>query len=70
MPERSATQTSVRTNSVIRAAPWIAILLLTGIVQFIRATPVDGVIFLLVALVAAVDAVRPLPGRSRIMPAR
>ena len=49
----------------MRSAPWLVILLLTGIVQFIRATPVDGVIFLLVALVATIDAVHPLPGRSR-----
>jgi hypothetical protein len=53
-----------------RAAPWLAILLITGTVQFVRDAPWDGVIFLTVAAVLAVDVVRPLPSwpRPRVAP--
>jgi len=47
------------------AAPWIAILLITGTVQFVRDAPWDGVIFLTVAAVLVVDVVRPMPSWPR-----
>ena len=50
---------------MLRAAPWLAILLITGTVQFVRNAPWDGVIFLTVAAVLAVDVVRPLPSWRR-----
>ena len=50
---------------MLRAAPWLAILVITGTVQFVRDAPWDGVIFLTVAAVLAVDVVRPLPSWRR-----
>ena len=55
---------------MLRAAPWLAILLITGTVQFVRDAPWDGVIFLTVAAVLAVDVVRPLPSWRRPRVAR
>jgi hypothetical protein len=55
---------------LLRAAPWIGILLITGTVQFVRDAPWDGVIFLTVAAVLTVDAVRPLPSWPRPRVAR
>ena len=50
---------------ILRAAPWLAILLITGTVQFVRNAPWDGVIFLTAATVLAVDVVHPLPSWPR-----
>ena len=55
---------------ILRGAPWIAILVLTGNVQFVRDAPWDGVIFLTVAAVLIVDVVHPLPSWRRPRAAR
>jgi hypothetical protein len=51
-------------------APWIAILALTAFFQFLRGAPVDGVIFLAVALALVADAtglLRRLPLRPHVV---
>jgi hypothetical protein len=46
---------------ILRALPWIAILLIIGTVQLIRDAPVDSVVFGVVALLIALDALVLLP---------
>ena len=48
-------------RSIVRALPWIAILLIIGTVQLIRDAPVDSVVFGVVALLIALDAFGLLP---------
>ena len=51
-----------------RSFPWIAIVAITAAVQFIRAAPVDGVVFGIVAIALLADAiglVPPLPSVAR-----
>ena len=48
-------------RSALRSAPWIAIVALTAAVQFVRAAPVDGVVFGLVAVALLADALGILP---------
>ena len=50
---------------MLRAAPWLAFLLITGTVQFVRNAPWDAVIFFTAAAALAVDVVRPLPSWPR-----
>ena len=57
-PEPAA---SVLGRSALRSAPWIAIVAITAVVQFIRAAPIDGVVFGIVAVALLVDAVGILP---------
>jgi hypothetical protein len=40
-----------------RSLPWIAILAITAFVQFVRAAPLDGVVFAVIAVALLVDAV-------------
>ena len=56
MPSRS-----LGPRSLLRSAPWIAILALTAAVQFIRGAPVDGMVFGLVAVALLADASAVLP---------
>lgn len=46
---------------VLTSAAWIAILVITAIVQFIRAAPLDGGLFVALALALVVDASGLLP---------
>ena len=48
-------------RSALRSAPWIAIVALTAAVQFVRAAPVDGVVFGLVAVALLADALGIVP---------
>ena len=57
-PEAAA---SVPVRSALRSAPWIAIVVLTAAVQFLRAAPVDGVVFAVVALALLADALGIVP---------
>jgi hypothetical protein len=57
--ERSATSSLVR--PALRSAPWIAIVALTAAVQFVRAAPLDGVVFCAVAAALLADALGILP---------
>ncbi len=57
-PEAAA---SVPVRSALRSAPWIAIVSLTAAVQFVRAAPVDGAVFAVVALALLADAVGIVP---------
>jgi hypothetical protein len=50
-----------RTRVVLRALPWVAILVIIGTVQLIRDAPVDSVVFGAVALLIVLDAVGVLP---------
>lgn len=60
-----------------RSLPWIAIVTLTAVVQFIRAAPIDGMVFAVVAVALLADAlgmlprIRPLarPGRLPVLAA-
>jgi hypothetical protein len=56
-----ATRTTSRARQILRALPWIAILVIIGTVQFIRDAPVDSVIFAVMAVLIALDAVGVLP---------
>jgi hypothetical protein len=56
-----AARTVSRARQIARALPWIAILVIIGTVQFIRDAPVDSVIFAVVAVLIALDAVGVLP---------
>jgi hypothetical protein len=53
---------------MLRALPWIAILLIIGVVQLIRDAPVDSVIFGVVAVLIALDAVGVLPALPAVSP--
>ena len=55
--------TSERTGSrtVVRSAPWIAILAITAVVQFVRDAPIDGVVFAVVAVALLVDLLGLIP---------
>lgn len=44
-----------------RSLPWIAILAITAVVQFVRAAPLDGVVFGVVAIALLADAVGLIP---------
>ena len=50
-----------RARRVVRALPWIAILVINGTVQLIRDAPVDAVVFAAVAVLIALDAAGVLP---------
>lgn len=50
-----------RVKSILRALPWVAILLIIGTVQLIRDAPADSVVFGVVAVLIALDAVGVLP---------
>lgn len=50
-----------RVKPILRALPWIAILLIIGTVQLIRDAPIDSVVFAVVAVLIALDAVGVLP---------
>jgi hypothetical protein len=65
--EARAMATVSRARRILRALPWIAILVIIGTVQLIRDAPVDAVIFGVVALLITLDAVGVLP---RLSPAR
>jgi len=54
-------RTVSRAKVLVRALPWIAILVIIGTVQLIRDAPVDSVIFAVVAVLIALDAVGVLP---------
>lgn len=60
MSDRSA-RTASRARQIVRALPWIAILVIIGTVQLIRDAPVDSVIFAVVAVLIALDAAGVLP---------
>lgn len=49
-----------------RNLPWIAIVALTAVVQFVRGAPVDGVVFALVGAALLVDAAGLLPRTHRL----
>ena len=57
-PEPAA---SAPVRSALRSAPWIAIVALTAAVQFVRAAPVDGLVFGVVALALLADALGIVP---------
>ena len=57
-PEPAA---SAPVRSALRSAPWIAIVTLTAAVQFVRAAPVDGVVFAVVAAALLADALGIVP---------
>ena len=57
-PEPAA---SAPVRSALRSAPWIAIVALTAAVQFVRAAPVDGVVFAVVAAALLADALGIIP---------
>lgn len=61
---------SALAHRAARAWPWIGILLVTGVVQFVRDAPADGALFLIVAGVLVVDTVRPLGSWRRPVVAR
>jgi hypothetical protein len=58
-----------RRTRILRALPWIGILLIIGTVQLIRDAPIDSVIFAVVAALIALDAVGALP-QPPAVPAR
>jgi hypothetical protein len=58
--ERSAAPSLVR--PALRSLPWIAIVALTAAVQFVRAAPVDGVVFCAVGAALLADALGILLG--------
>ena len=64
-PAVGMTTSATRGRRVLRAAPWLAILLITGTVQFVRNAPWDGVIFVTACAVLTVDVVRPLSSWPR-----
>jgi hypothetical protein len=51
----------VRRTRILRALPWIGILVIIGTVQLIRDAPVDSIIFAVVAVLIVLDAVGVLP---------
>jgi hypothetical protein len=51
---------------VLRSLPWIAILGLTAVVQFIRGAPVDGGVFCVGAAALVVDAAGVVPGTGSL----
>jgi hypothetical protein len=60
MSDRPA-RTVSRARQIVRALPWIAILVIIGTVQLIRDAPVDSVIFAVVAVLITLDAAGVLP---------
>jgi len=60
MSDRPA-RTVSRARQLLRALPWIAVLVIIGTVQLIRDAPVDSVIFAVVAVLIVLDAVGVLP---------
>lgn len=52
--------TSAR-DRLLRAAPWLAILVVIAVVQVLRAAPLDAAVFAVVALALAVDVLHVLP---------
>ncbi|HEY4152647.1 MAG TPA: hypothetical protein VGM38_04940 [Pseudolysinimonas sp.] len=48
-------------RSVMRSVPWVAIVALTAAVQFVRAAPIDGVVFAVVAVALLADAIGLIP---------
>jgi len=58
MSDRSGQRVGTKTayRPVLRSAPWIAILVLTAVVQFVRTAPVDGAVFGLLAVALLIDA--------------
>ncbi|MEQ1738174.1 MAG: hypothetical protein ABL886_17445, partial [Rhodoglobus sp.] len=55
-------------KSILRALPWIGILIIIGTVQWIRDAPIDAVVFAVVAVLIALDAVGVLPQLPAIRP--
>ena len=53
--------TVARSKVIVRALPWVAILVIIGTVQLIRDAPVDSVIFWVMAVLITLDAVGVLP---------
>ena len=57
---------SAPVRSALRSVPWIAIVTLTAAVQFVRAAPVDGVVFAVVAAALLADALGIVPRAAPI----
>jgi hypothetical protein len=51
---------------VLPALPWIAIVAVTAVVQFLRDAPVDGVVFAVVGAALLVDALGVVPDAPRL----
>ena len=66
--ERSGSRLAGRPGlrSALRSAPWIAILAITAVVQFVRAAPIDGVVFGVVAAALLADAIGLIPAFGAI----
>jgi hypothetical protein len=66
-PERPGARLGARlgprpaVRAALRSAPWIAIVALTAVVQFVRAAPIDGVVFGVVAVALLADAAGIIP---------
>ncbi len=48
-------------RSALLSAPWIAIVAITAVVQFIRGAPIDGVVFGVVAVALLADVIGAIP---------
>jgi len=48
-------------RTVARTLPWVAIVALTAMVQFVRAAPIDGTVFSTVAVALLADAIGIVP---------
>jgi hypothetical protein len=64
--DEGAVVTPARRLRPLPALPWIGIVAITAIVQFVRAAPLDGTVFALVAVALLTDALGMLPAVPRM----